>query len=206
MRRLVRWLIRIVGTLVVLGIILLLAKDALLKEYVQYRLRRETGGDVSIGRLEVSLLKPTLLMENFHLYNPPELGGSPFLVIPEVRLEYDPVAARRQELHFTSAVLNLAELHVVSGPGQKSMLERLQERAGRTKDEKTRINFTGIDTLTLTLGRIRETNLKGGPVADFNLGITNRVLKNVRTEADLVALLIDASLRRLLSSPAPPAK
>lgn len=207
MKRLFRWLAWIVAALVVLVVLLILAKDALLKRYVQYRLRQETGGEVSIGRFEISLLKPTLRVEKFRLDNPPELGGGPFLIIPDLQIEYDPAAARRQELHLTSALLHLAEINVVTAPNQKSLLERLQERIEHTTNANLKVNFTGIDTLTLTVGRISERKLKSGKVEEINVGITNRVLKNVRSEADLAPLLVEALVRQFMrSSTSPPAQ
>jgi hypothetical protein len=197
MRRVFRWLIRVLLGVSVLVVILVLTKDALLKRYLESLLRRETGCVMSATRFELGLFRPTLHVENLRVSNPPELGGGPFLNILELRAEYDPAAASRRELHFTSAVLNIAEMDLVYGTDKKSMLERIVERATE-KRTKTNINFTGIDTLTLTLGRVYERKLKGGPVTEINVGITNRVLTNVSSEADLAVLVLETALRQLM--------
>ena len=81
MKRLWRWSFRIFAALVLLVVLLLLAKDTLLKHYVQYRLRQETGGEVSIGRFEIRLLKPSVPQVGY--YGIPTSGTSLCLGVPE---------------------------------------------------------------------------------------------------------------------------
>jgi len=47
------------------------------------------------------LTEPTVTIQNLKLYNPPSFGGTPFLDIPEIHVEYDR-AALGEDMRFTS--------------------------------------------------------------------------------------------------------
>src|SRR5262245_22829621 len=106
MRFLIRWAIRLFIIFIVFLVALVLLKDTLFKALLEYRVRARTGLDVRIGRLEVGLSSPRLVMEDFKLYNSAEFGGSPLVEIPELRMEYDPTALATCRLH-----LRLLRLH-----------------------------------------------------------------------------------------------
>ena len=95
-----RWAFRLLIVAIVLVIGLLLLKDTIAKNLAEQRIRRETGFDAKIGKLEVGLLSPKINIENFVLYNPAEFGGSPFLSVPDLHIEYNPdeLAFRRLRL------------------------------------------------------------------------------------------------------------
>ena len=68
----------------------------------------------------------------------PQFGGTPFLTIPEIHVEYDPAALRRNEIHLTLLRFDLGELDVVkSQDGQTNLLAlgradaRSKSRGGR---------------------------------------------------------------------------
>ena len=108
-----RWLFRLTIVAIVLVVALLLLKDTIFKSVAEYSIRSQSGLDVRIGKLEVGLLSPTVTVENFRLYNPPEFGGGVFLDIPEVHVEYDAAAMQNQKLKFKLIRFNLAELNLV---------------------------------------------------------------------------------------------
>src|ERR1700744_103600 len=101
----IRWLLRVVVTLVILAVVFVVAaillKDTLVKELMQRRIRKATGMDAQIGQVDVSVLTPMLTIDNLLLYNPPDFGGSLCLNMPELHLEYDPVAARAGKLRLS---------------------------------------------------------------------------------------------------------
>jgi hypothetical protein len=67
-------------------------------------------------------------------------------------------------------------------------LEQLQKEKQRRA--ASQVNFTGIDTLTLSLGKVTSLDLRPpGQTNTFVLGLRNETLRNVRTEADLAPLL-----------------
>jgi len=69
--------------------------------------------DAEIGKISMGLLTPTATVENFKLYNSPDFGGTPFLKISELHIEYDRAALARHEIHVILARFNLDEFDIV---------------------------------------------------------------------------------------------
>ena len=108
-----KWLFRLFLLAVVLVVILLLSLNSILRVAVEHRIRAQTGMDAEIGKFSLGLVEPTVEIQNLRLYNPPDFGGTPFLNIPEIHVEYDRAALARHEIHLTLLRFNLGELDIV---------------------------------------------------------------------------------------------
>lgn len=245
MKFIFRWLFRLLILTIVLVVALVLLKDVLIKALVEYRLRAQTGLDARIGRLEMGLLTPTLTIEDLKLYNPAEFGGSLFLDLPELRLEYDRPALAAGRLHLILLRMNLAVVHVVEDKSGQYNLRFLEAKLGASsgqfmplpidrpaaphpsasqpapspKDHAASpkpgagqpppppppphahtlfpIRFDGIDTLNLSLGKVKFTSL-GQPErsAEYKLDLNNEVLTQVKSTADLNGLVFKILLQK----------
>ncbi|MCX8155900.1 MAG: hypothetical protein N3J91_05530 [Verrucomicrobiae bacterium] len=168
----IRWLTRWCFRLLVLALLLLLGvwlmMDSLSKEMTEQRLENWTGLHASIGKMEVGWLRPTLRMENVLLYNSAAYGGTPCLSVPELWVEYDRAALWQRQLRFKVLRLNIAELHVVEGPDGRLNLEAVKQRlagaaaggGGLDGRAQKSLEFAGIETLALSLGRLRYSSLR----------------------------------------------
>ncbi|MEO8426667.1 MAG: AsmA family protein [Verrucomicrobiota bacterium] len=216
MRFLVRWTFRCVLLSIVLFVALVLLKDTLVKSLVERRIRSQTGLEVRIGKFEASLLTPTVTIENFKLYNAPEFGGSMFIDLPELHLEYDLTPMTSGQIHLRLLRLNLTEINLVENKDGKTNLELLQHRLEESpqwspdQKNKRKIEFAGIDTLNLTIGKVNYISFKEpGKNWSRNLGLKNEVVKNVKSEADLAAVVLKSlvqtwySGRGVIAPPAP---
>jgi hypothetical protein len=199
-RFITRWLFRLLILLIVLGVSLVLLKDILLKSWIESRIRSETGLEARIGGFELALLAPTLTLEDFVLYNPAQFGGSPFLIIKEIHVEYDREALSHRELKITLLRFNLSEFDVVENQKGESNLQMFQALTQANSQKKAReqsLDFVGIDTLNLTLGKIRFVSLKTpGPAREIDLGVKNQIQKNIKTAADLNAMILRLILQK----------
>jgi uncharacterized protein involved in outer membrane biogenesis len=205
MRRLVRWALYLFVVLVVLAVAAVLLLNTIVKQVVESRMRARTGMDARIGMVDVGLLSPTITIENFKLYNTADFGGSIFIDMPELHLEYDPLAFRSGKLHFKLVRLDLAEIALVQDKKGRMNVQDLENRsrsASRGKGSSSGdIKFTGIDTLNLTLGKFRLSNLGSGREEEIQFGIKNQISHNVKSEADLAGLnLLLASRAASVSS------
>ena len=195
MRRLFRWLVRIVLGLILLAlagaVVIILLLDTITREILVSWLRSETGMEVKIGAVHVGLLSPTISIEGFKLYNPADFGGSACMDMPELHIEYSPSALRARQLHLTLLRLDLAELSVVLDKRGRNNFDALKQKdkqnAGR-KHSAAELKFTGIDVLNITLGKFRLSNQASGRGEEIDFGIKNQILRNVKTEADLAPL------------------
>ena len=213
-----RWAFRLLVLAIVLAVAAVLLKDTVARGIAEQRIRRETGFDAKIGKLQFSLFDPVVRLENFVLYNPAEFGGSPIFDIPDLTIEYSPASAppRLKLLR-----INVRELHIVENAAGRTNLvdllnkvapEALSPRGGTGRGR----TFTGIDMLNLSVGKVRYTNLRAPKRnQEIQLGMQNEVVQNIRSEQDLTAILFKILLRAGITvyygdskteAPAPPAR
>lgn len=207
---LVRWCFRLLVLALLLALAAVLLKDLLIEEYLETRFRRATGLELEIGRLEVALFSPVLRAENVRLYNPPEFGGAPALIAAEVHLEYDPAALWRGTLHLPLLRLHLAELVLVEDGRGGQNLPALAARWTALRDaDAPPLRFGGIDTLNLTLERVRRVNLRD-PARNVSLdpALRGQIWQGLRTPAELQRVWAEVATRPALKTvlgPASPA-
>ena len=110
-----------------------------------------------------------MTIQNFKLFNPPGFGGTPFLDIPEIHVEYDPLALAKHQFHVTLLRFNLGELDIVKNDaGQTNLFSivgsvSVKNSGARSKAEftkKTGLEFTGIDVLNVSIGTLKYIDLK----------------------------------------------
>lgn len=192
-----RWAFRGLILLIVLVVALLLLKDALVKGLAENRLRAETGMEVRIGRFEIALFSPTVTIQEFKVFNPAEFGGGVFVDMPELHIEYSRGALWRRELHLRLLRLNLTELNVIESKDGQTNLGVLEARQKqRVSGDHPGLEFTGIDTLNLTVGTLRHRSMnKPGKVREVKANLNNEILTNVRTGSDLTGVITKVALK-----------
>ena len=182
---------------IVLVIIVLANREWIVKELAEQQIRAATGMEPEIGDFSFGIQEPKVTLENFKLYNPAEYGGTLFLDVPELHVEYDRAALKRHELHITLMRVNLQEVDVVKNEaGVTNIMSYASTMTPRTAGSGRRAvvplngyKFTGIDVLNLSIGTVKFVDLKderrNRMVA---IGIQNRIYTNVMSSADLPGL------------------
>lgn len=202
-RFVVRWLFRCFVLFVLLVLAFIVVKDDLAKSLIEARLRRDTGMDVRIGRLEMGLFSPTLTVEGLKLYNSAEFGGSPFLDIPDLHLVYYPGALAKGQLRLKLARITVTEVNVVEARNGRTnlvlalpQLESISDSPAAGAEQIAGLRFAGIDILNLTLGKVRLTSLRHpGKGTEIELDLRNQVLTQVRSMVELRDLVVRALFR-----------
>jgi uncharacterized protein involved in outer membrane biogenesis len=205
MKWLFKWIFRLFLLAVVLIVILLLSYNSILRLWAEHRIYAQTGMDAEIGRLSVSLIRPTVTIQDFKLFNPPGFGGTSFLDIPELHVEYDPLALAKHQFHVTLLRFNLGELDIVRNDAGQTNLSSIvgsvsvKNSGARSKAEftrKTGLEFTGIDVLNVSIGTLKYIDLKDQRQnRSQKIGLENTLIKNVKTPADLAGLAVLIALR-----------
>lgn len=208
MKFLVRWAIRLLVLAVVLVTALLLLKNLLLREWLESRLRRETGLEVRLAGLELALFSPTVRLEGLRFHDPAGFGGAAFLDCPEVYLEYDAVALPGRRVHLRLLRVQIAELAVVRDAAGGSNLEAvralLEPRLKAWGQRHPELRFGGIDALNLSLAQVRRQALGAGARAEtVRLGARNAVYQNLVTGRDVARALTRFSAQTGLGQAAP---
>ena len=202
MKFLLKWVFRLLLLLVVLLAVLALSFDSIVTGLAESRLRKQTGLEVRLGRLELRPWSGRALAEKLVIYSPAEFGGGPLVDLAEVYVEYDPALAKERKLHLKVLRFNLAELHIVVNKEGQSNLDGVR----RTVDEVRRgqrvartnapLEFAGLDMLNLTLGKGTWTDLRhSGTPREFDLGIRNEVVQDMKDAKELVAKLTPVLVR-----------
>jgi hypothetical protein len=202
-----KWLLRLFILAVVLVVIFFLSLNSILRVLIEHNIRKQTGMDAEIGRFQLGLLEPTITIQNLKIYNPPSFGGTPFLEIPEIHVEYDRTAIAQRELHFTLVRFNLGELDIVkNAAGQTNIFsiglaipKNPSGNGTKLKDEfkrQTNLEFTGIDALNVSVGTLKYIDLKDQRNnRTQKVDVENQVVPNVKTPADLTGLAFLIGLR-----------
>jgi uncharacterized protein involved in outer membrane biogenesis len=197
MKWIFKWLFRLFILAVVLVVIAMLSVDPLLKALTEKHIRNTTGMDAEIGRLSLGLIEPTVTIQNFKLYNPPDFGGTPFLDIREIHAEYDRAALAKGDLHIALLRFNLAELDIVKNQAGQTNIAAIvaalgAKKAGigaNTARRLTSFRFTGIDVLNVSIGTEKFIDLKDQRLnRTQKIGIENCIIKNVKSPDDLAGL------------------
>ena len=204
MKWIFKWLVRLFILAVVLVVIFFLSLDTIVRLVMQNRIRAQTGMGAEIGKFTLGLAEPTITIKNFKLFNPPSFGGTLFLDIPEIHIEYDRAALAKRELHVTLLRFNLGELDIVKNDaGQTNIfaiatLPSVKKPGGGEKSfaQETGYAFTGIDVLNVSVGTAKYIDLKDQRNnREQKIGLENLVMKNVKTTTDLAGLALLVALR-----------
>ena len=204
MKFIFKWLLRLFILAIVLVVIFFLSLDTILRLVMQNRIRAQTGMDAEIGKFSLGLAEPTITIKDFKLFNPPSFGGTLFIDIPEIHVEYDRAALAKRELHVTLLRFNLGELDIVRNEaGQTNIfaiaaLPSVKKPGGSEKSftKETGYDFTGIDVLNVSIGTAKYIDLKDRKNdREQKIGIENCVMKKVKVPADLAGLALLIALR-----------
>jgi uncharacterized protein involved in outer membrane biogenesis len=205
MRRLIRWAFRLFILLLVLGVAGVLLLNTIARQVMESRLRAATGMDVRIGLVDIGLLSPTITIQNLKIYNKADFGGSIFIDMPELHLEYDPMAVRSGQLHFKLVRLDLSEITLVQDKKGRLNVQDLEKKSRATsagnQTAAANIKFTGVDVFNLSLGKFRISNLATGREEEIDFNIKNQISRNVKSEADLQGLSILLAARAAMAGP-----
>ncbi|PYK98898.1 MAG: hypothetical protein DME19_10740 [Verrucomicrobia bacterium] len=200
MKKFFKWVFRVILVVVLLVLVLILFLDPIAKSLAERQIRAQTGLDAKVDKLSIGLRTPTVAVLNFKLYNPPEFGGSTFIDIPELRVQYDLQGLRSKKVRLNLVRLNLGELHIVQNKDGKTNLRALQERQKQKPSPtsgESKVQFEGIDTLTLAIGRLKFTSEKNPALnEEIYVGYKNETVKNVKSWKDLEPLIARLQLEK----------
>ncbi len=201
-----KWLLRLFILAVILIVGFFLSLNSILRVVIEHNIRAQTGMDAEIGRFKLGLLEPTIEIQNLKIYNPPSFGGTPFLDIPEIHVEYDRAALAKRELHITLLRFNLGELDIVKNEAGRTNVFSLGLALPTTKKSggngaaelkrQTGFDFKSIDALNVSVGTLKYIDLKDQRNNRAqNIGIENIVVKNVKSANDIAGLAVLVALR-----------
>jgi hypothetical protein len=158
-RRLFRLVFRLLLALVLVVGVMVLFRNPIMRELAERQIRQETGMETVIGRVRIALKSAAIRLDNVRLLNPPEFGGQLFADLPDVYIEYDPIALVFRRVRFQRVLFRLDELRLLRDPYGRTNLQALTERIERAqwKERIARRGFTyqGTDAVGFSIGRFK---------------------------------------------------
>ena len=197
-----KWIFRMVLLAVVLVAVIFFTRDLILAAVVENRIAATTGLDVRIAKMRTGLGRPYVSLEGLRIFNPAEYGGGIFLEIPDLHVEVDPNELRGGRIKLKLVRIAISELSIVKAKDGTLNMDVLQKKAERasTGGTNSSSDISGIETLNLTLGKVRYVDLsQGGKEQQFDLAVHEQVFKNLKTVAEFQQAFVSMLLRRGLS-------
>lgn len=196
MLRLIKWLFILILVVVALGAGLLFSKDAIAKAAVAQQIRAQTGMDVKIEKFSLGILSPVATIHNLTLYNPADFGGTPFLHIREMHVEFDREALAHRELRLKLLKIQIAELAVVKNDRSQTNLLQLAA-ASKPTNTADMVEFKGIAVANFSISKISFldlTNQKNNWQMTWNL--QNQIYRDLNTSGEFYHALAQIWQRR----------
>ncbi len=193
MKFLLKWAFRLFLLLLVLLAVLALSFDTIVTGIAEGKLRKQTGLEVHLGKLELRPWSGRARAERLVIFNPADFGGGPLVNVAELHVEYDATLAKERKLHLSVLRFNLAELNIVVNKEGQSNLDGVRRtvetarRGERIAQTNAPMEFVGLDMLNLTLGKGSVIDLRfSSTPTPFNLGISNEVVQDIKSMRDLI--------------------
>jgi hypothetical protein len=194
--------------IIILAIIIIfgfcLVRDFLIKSLIGSVASNVTGAPTHIGGFSLSVIKQTVRITNFKMYNP---GGFPrdiLVDIPKIGVSCNLGALLKGKIHLKQIDFELKEMAMVKNKEGKLNVDSLkiieEKKAGAPEKgakKPAKEMAIQIDLANLAIGRIvsKDYSVEGPPaikVYDVNL---NKSYKNITSVQQLAALIISEPLK-----------
>lgn len=190
MMRLLKWLFILVLIVAALVAGLLFSKDAIAKAAVEQQIRAQTGMDVKIGKFSLGVMSPIATIENLTLYNTADFGGTPFLNIRELHIQFDREALAHRELRLKLLKLNVAELSVVINDLGQTNIVNLAA-APKPKQTSEMVEFKGIEVANFSVQKVGLLDLKNQKNSrQFHPYLQNQMFRDLKTSGEFYGAFV----------------
>jgi hypothetical protein len=192
-RKLFKWAFRLVILLVVTAVVVIVGHNTVLRLLLENRIQAATGLETTVGRVRVDWTRPGVRISHVRLFNPPVLGGKPFLDIVEARVTYDFTDLFSKQFrirHLQLVIEDIRLVHQGVGLSTKDVLKRHREGAPPIGDTLVDpLTFAGVDRLTFSAERYLYLDYAyPGQSQGLRLGWRKLTAENLRRPGDWALL------------------
>lgn len=208
MKTWLRWLIGIVGAVVVFIVVLISVviwkMDYLMGRALTVALAQQTGARVELGEFHLHMQDSSVEIRDLKLFDPPGYRDTPWFDLPELFLAVQKTpTATNGAVRWREIRVNLADLALVVNKEGRTNLVDIGERAtgpgfdpSSLTNLSSNLQFGGIDRLVLSLGKLEYVDLRNASAnQEIRFGMTNRVYTNLNTTADLQPIAMEVIVR-----------
>lgn len=186
--------------IVILVITLASVKDHLIKRAITSYMTRVTGAAVTIDVFSLSLIKQSVRIQGFKLYNPEGFPQGVLLDIPEVRADYDFALLLGKRVHLYLLLIDLKEARIFRNRDGRLNVDSLKvaQKEKRPSDSENEKMPMQIDTLVLSVGKVSYKDFTRPELLglqEFNINIKDRTYKNITSARQLAVLVLIESIK-----------
>ena len=178
-----------------------LARDFLVKSLIGTVASSITGAPVRVGGLSLSVIKQSVKISNFRMYNPKGFAKGILVDIPKIGVSWDLAAFIRGKIHLKQLELSIREVGMVKNKEGKLNVDSLKITEKKSADKKkkapARPLVMRIDIVSLEMGRVvsKDYSVAGQPIIKvYDIGL-KKTYKNITSAQQLAALIISEPLK-----------
>lgn len=191
--------------LIALSVIAVL-KDQIIKNTVTMATSQVTGAPATIDSFSLGIIKQTVTIKGFKLYNPPGFPREIFVDMPAIHVVFVLGDILRKNIHFKEIEISLKELVIIKDKDGKLNVDALKvaeepqkprEEAAQKKQPSQQMPLQ-IDLLKLSIGKIVYKDFSKGetPKIDvYDLGYKQTTYQNITSAQQLVALILSEAMK-----------
>jgi uncharacterized protein involved in outer membrane biogenesis len=197
-------LLIVVIILVALSVIAIL-KDQIIKNTITMATSQVTGAPATINRFSMSIIKQTVAIKDFKLYNPPGFPREILVDMPTIRVALALGDILKKKIHFKEIEIALKELVIIRDKDGKLNVDALKvaEEPQKPKEATAQKQAAGqmpmqIDILKLTIGKIIYKDYSKGEtpkIEVYDLGGKEKTYQNITSAQQLVALILSEAMK-----------
>lgn len=191
--------------MIILAVVLLFAfcwvRDFLIKSLIGTVATSVTGAPTRVGGLSLSVIRGSVKISRFRMYNPKGFSKDILVDIPRMSVTCNLGELITGKIHLMQLDLEIKEIGMVKNKEGKLNVDSLkiaEEKTGEKEKKKpARQLAIRIDSVSLGMGRVvsRDYSVEGPPVIkvyDINL---KKAYKNITSVEQLAALIISEPLK-----------
>ena len=175
-------------------------RDFLIKSLIGTVATSVTGAPTCVGGLSLSVIRQSVRISNFRMYNPKGFPKDILVDIPRIGVACNLAALITGKIHLRQLDLEIKEIGMVKDKEGKLNVDSLKiaaEKSGEKEKKPAKQLAMQIDIVSLGMGRVvsRDYSVEGQPVVkvyDINL---KKTYKNITSAQQLAALIISEPLK-----------
>ncbi|MDP2946275.1 MAG: hypothetical protein Q8N61_02375 [bacterium] len=175
-------------------------RDFFIKSLIGTVATSVTGAPTRVGGLSLSVIRQSVRISNFRMYNPKGFPKDILVDIPRIGVACNLAALTTGKIHLRQLDLEIKEIGMVKNKEGKLNVDSLKiaaEKSGEKEKKPAKQLAMQIDIVSLGMGRVvsRDYSVEGQPVVkvyDINL---KKTYKNITSAQQLAALIISEPLK-----------
>ncbi|MDD5355804.1 MAG: AsmA family protein [Candidatus Omnitrophica bacterium] len=191
--------------IIILAVVFLFAfcfvRDFLIKSLIGTAASSITGAPTSVGGLSLSIIRQSVRISNFRMYNPKGFPKDILVDIPSIKVACNLGALMKGKIHLRQLELDIKEIGMAKNKDGRLNVDSLkiaeEKPAEKEKGKPAKQMAIQIDTVSLGMGRVvsKDYSVQGQPmvkVYDINL---KKSYKDINSAQQLAALIVSEPLK-----------